>query len=57
MDEANATSQRSRNELEQAGTGGYTLFHPGGDPDDADFFVPAPDEIAPLRSAHTSLLK
>jgi hypothetical protein len=49
--------QLSRIEEEQAGTDSYSLFHPDGDPDDADFFVPAPDEIGPLRSAHTSLLK
>ena len=49
--------QQSEVEEEQAGTDGYSLFHPGDDPDEADFFVPAPDEIGALRSAHTSLLK
>jgi hypothetical protein len=49
--------QQSRIEEDQAGADGYSLFHPGNDPDEADFFVTAPDEIGPLRSAHTSLLK
>ncbi len=40
-----------------AGKGGYSLYQPGDDPEDADFFMPAPDEIGPLRSAHTSLSK
>ena len=50
-------SQQSYIEEEQPRTEGYSLFHPGDDLDEADFFVPAPDEIGPLRSAHTSLLK
>jgi hypothetical protein len=50
-------TEQTRLEEEEAGADGYSLFHPGDDPDAADFFVPAPDEIGPLLSAHTSLLK
>jgi hypothetical protein len=36
---------------------GFRVFQPRGRPEDADFLMPAPREIGPLCSAHTSLLK
>jgi hypothetical protein len=50
-------SQPVRPESPPEEQGSCTLFYPGDDPEQADFFAPAPEEIGPLRSAHTSLLK
>jgi hypothetical protein len=34
-----------------------TLYYPGNDPQLADFFVPPPEEIGEILTAHTTLLK